>query len=140
MYNFRNDYSEAAHPAVLAAIAAHNDEHVIGYGADANIRTHTLLQALQSPLFTAYKEGQPWSENHLRPCPLLDNPQALVDAVERSGARSTDLQSPEEVRDLAAKCEEAAENWAPVADEIWARAHGCASCRACEAAGPDRAG
>ncbi|MDY4662034.1 threonine aldolase family protein [Pseudoflavonifractor capillosus] len=34
MYNFRNDYSEAAHPAVLAAIAAHNDEHVIGYGAD----------------------------------------------------------------------------------------------------------
>ena len=34
MYNFRNDYSEAAHPAVLAAIAAHNEEHVIGYGAD----------------------------------------------------------------------------------------------------------
>ena len=34
MYNFRNDYSEAAHPAVLSAIAAHNGEHVIGYGAD----------------------------------------------------------------------------------------------------------
>ena len=108
--------------------------------ADANIRTHTLLQALQSPLFTAYKEGQPWSENHLRPCPLLDNPQALVDAVERTGARSTDLQSPEEVRDLAAKCERAAENWAPVAGEIWARTHGCAACAACKTAGPDRAG
>ena len=34
MYNFRNDYSEGAHPAVLAALAAHNGEHVVGYGAD----------------------------------------------------------------------------------------------------------
>ena len=34
MYNFRNDYSEGAHPAVLSALAAHNGEHVVGYGAD----------------------------------------------------------------------------------------------------------
>lgn len=96
--------------------------------ADANIRTHTLLEALQAPLFTAYQKGQPWNENHLRPCPLLDNPDALVDAVERSGARSTDLQSPENVWALAAKCAEAAENWVPVADELWACSHGCAAC------------
>lgn len=54
-----------------------------------------------------------------------------MDAVERSGAHSTDLQSPENVRDLAAKCEEAAENWALVADELWACSHGCASCAGC---------
>lgn len=34
MYNFRNDYSEGAHPDVLAALLAHNGEHVVGYGAD----------------------------------------------------------------------------------------------------------
>ena len=34
MYHFRNDYSEGAHPAVLTALAAHNGEHVVGYGAD----------------------------------------------------------------------------------------------------------
>ena len=88
--------------------------------SDANIRTHTLVEALQAPLFTAYREGQPWNKNHLRPCPLLDNPQALTDAVERSGAHSTDLQAPEEVRELAAKCVPAAEDWALVADELWA--------------------
>ena len=99
--------------------------------SDTNIRTHTLLEALQAPLFTAHKESQPWNGNLLRPCPLLDNPEALVDAVERSGAHSTDLQSPENVRDLAAKCEEAAENWALVADELWACSHGCASCAGC---------
>ena len=87
--------------------------------SDANIRTHTLVEALQSPLFTAYREGQPWNQNHLRPCPLLDNPQALVDAVERSGAHSTDLQAPENVRDLTAKCVPAAKDWAVVADELW---------------------
>lgn len=96
--------------------------------SDANIRTHTLLEALQAPLFTAYKEGQPWNENHLRPCPLLDNPHALVDAVERSGAHSTDLQNPEDVRTLAAKCEKPSERWAPVAEELWSCSHGCADC------------
>lgn len=96
--------------------------------ADTNIRTHTLLQALQAPLFTAYKEGQPWNENHLRPCPLLDNPDALVDAVERSNAHSTDLQSPENVHDLTAKCEGPAARWAPVADELWSCSRSCTAC------------
>ena len=99
--------------------------------SDTNVRTHTLLEALQAPLFTAYKDGQPWNGNHLRPCPLLDNPEALVDAVERSGAHSTDLQHPEDVHDLAAKCEGPAEAWAPVADELWACAHDCAACAGC---------
>ena len=97
--------------------------------ADTNVRTHTLLEALQATLFTAYKEGQPWNENHLRPCPLLDNPERLVEAVECSGAHSTDLQHPEEVRSLTAKCEGPAQRWAVVADQLWACSHDCANCR-----------
>lgn len=103
--------------------------------SDSNIREKTLLEALQAPLFKAYQAGQPWNENHLRPCPLLDNPEALISAVEASGAHSTDLQNPEDVRDLAAKCEKPAERWAPVADELWAGSHGCAGCTGC---GSDR--
>lgn len=34
MYNFRNDYSEGAHPDVLSALCATNLEGNIGYGAD----------------------------------------------------------------------------------------------------------
>ena len=34
MYNFRNDYSEACHPAVLEALTKMNAESVIGYGCD----------------------------------------------------------------------------------------------------------
>lgn len=54
-----------------------------------------------------------------------------MDAVERSGAHSTDLESPEEVRELAAKCEETARRWAVTADELWACSHSCASCAHC---------
>ncbi|SHI13562.1 Radical SAM superfamily enzyme, MoaA/NifB/PqqE/SkfB family [Sporobacter termitidis DSM 10068] len=96
--------------------------------ADANIREKSLLQALQSPLFMAYRQSQPFNENHLRPCPLLDNPGALTKLVETSGAHSTDMESPEDVRALSAKCEGAAENWAAVAGELWACSGGCAGC------------
>ena len=88
--------------------------------SDSNIRDKTLLQAFQSPLFMAYRAGQPFSDNLLRPCPLLDNPGALSAMVERSGAHSTDLQCPEDVRALSEKCREKAECWKPAADRLWA--------------------
>ena len=46
--------------------------------SDTNIRTHTLLEALKSPLFTAYYKGQPFNDNHLRPCPMLENPELFT--------------------------------------------------------------
>ena len=98
--------------------------------SDSNIREKSLLEALQSPLFMAYRAGQPFNENHLRPCPLLDNPGALARMVEASGAHSTDLQSPEDVHNLTAKCQTTAENWAAVADELWECAGHCVECRA----------
>ncbi|MDR1184428.1 MAG: hypothetical protein LBK67_06485 [Coriobacteriales bacterium] len=74
----------------------------------------------------AYNEGQPFNENHLCPCPLLDNPARLVEMVEQSGAHSTDLQDPERVIDLASKCTAASENWADTADELWRCSGHCA--------------
>lgn len=97
--------------------------------SDSNVRSKTLLSALQSPLFQAYRAGQPFNDNHLRPCPLLDNPERLVEMVETSGAHSTDLQNPEEVRELSAKCEEKAAQWARTADKLWECSGHCASCR-----------
>lgn len=97
--------------------------------SDSNIHEKTILEALQSPLFMAYHNGQPFNSNHLRPCPLLDNPNALVKMIETTGAYSTDMQNPENVRDLAAKCENAAANWEPIADEIWACSGHCTTCK-----------
>lgn len=87
--------------------------------SDSNIHEKTLLEALKAPLFMAYKNNQPFNNNHLRPCPLLDNPGALARVVDESGAKSTDMQSPEDVHELCDKCKERAIAWAHVADEIW---------------------
>ena len=97
------------------------DPCVFVHYSDSNIREKTLLEALQSPLLMAYHKGQPFNENMLLPCPMLENPQKLRAMVSATGARSTDLQSPESAEHLCAKCDEYARLWAPVADDLWQR-------------------
>lgn len=86
----------------------------------ANIRTHSLLEILHQPLFMAYYNNQPFNHNHLRPCPMLENPELLKKMVEETGAKSTDLQSPESAEHLCDKCKEYAERWRPCAEKLWA--------------------
>ncbi len=92
--------------------------------SDSNIYEHSLIEALQRPLFMQYRQNQPFNENHLRPCPLLDNPGRLAQMVDQSGANSTDLKRLEDVYDLTAKCKEKAEDWAVTANRIWEESHG----------------
>lgn len=87
--------------------------------SDTNIRTHTLLEALKSPLFTAYYKGQPFNDNHLRPCPMLENPELLRKIVKESGAHSSDLLNKEDVDELCDKCVDFAKEWAPRAEKLW---------------------
>ena len=87
--------------------------------ADSNIRTHTLLEALQRPLFQAYYHGQPFNDNHLRPCPMLENPDCLRHIIGETGAKSTDILAPESVETLCARCDKFAAAWAPEAERIW---------------------
>ena len=95
------------------------DPCVFIHYSDSNIREKTLLECLRSPIFMAYHDGQPFNENMLRPCPMLENPQLLREMVHRTGARSTDLQSPESVDHLCGKCTAYAENWKPEAERLW---------------------
>lgn len=87
--------------------------------SSANIKEVSLLDALRQPLFMAYRDGQPFNHNHLRPCPMLENPEKLREMVERTGAKSTDMQSPESVEHLCAKCDAYAAEWAGKAGELW---------------------
>ena len=87
--------------------------------SSANINDQDLIPCLQQPLFQEYAKRQPFNHNHLRPCPMLENPQALIDMVKRTGAKSTDMQSPESVEHLCAKCQAYAKHWQPAADKLW---------------------
>ena len=67
----------------------------------------------------AYHEGQPFNHNHLRPCPMLENPKLLREMVKKTGAHGTNEESEESVDHLCEKCDKYAEEWAPVAEQIW---------------------
>ncbi len=87
--------------------------------SNANIHDMSLLDCLRSPIFMAYHDNQPFNDNFLRPCPMLENPDCIVELVETSGAHCTDLQSQESAEELADKCRPAAADWAPMAEAIW---------------------
>lgn len=89
----------------------------------ANIREKSFLECLQQPLFKLYRKGQPFNGNHLRPCPMLENPELLPKMVANSGAHSTDLEAPESAEHLCAKCREYAAHWKPEAEKLWAEDH-----------------
>ena len=102
--------------------------------SNANIHDKSLLECLQQPLFKEYHKGQPFNHNHLRPCPMLENPELLGEMVKRSGAHSTDMQQPESTDDVFRRCRPYADQWTPSADRIWAEEHpDCASCASCSA-------
>ncbi len=87
--------------------------------SDINFHDHSILEILQSPLFMAYHEGQPFNKNMLRPCPMLENPEKIEKMVHDTGAHSTDLESPEDVEHLCAKCTDYAAVWADHSQKIW---------------------
>ncbi len=95
------------------------DPCVFIHYSDSNIREKSLLDCLRSPIFMAYHDGQPFNENMLQPCPMLENPDKLREIVAKTGAHSTDLQSPESAEHLCSKCDHYASCWQPAADELW---------------------
>ena len=88
--------------------------------SNANIHDKSLLECLKQPLFRDYQANQPFNQDHLRPCPMLENPQFIKKLVHESGAHSTDMVDPEDVDELSAKTTEYAKEWAPVAEKLWA--------------------
>lgn len=88
--------------------------------ANVNIKNTSLVKALKSTLFQACQAAQPFNHNHLRPCPIIDNPKALEQLVtetgpyptQKSGISASALYHPFMGMLLA---------WGKVADEIWSR-------------------
>lgn len=91
--------------------------------SSANIHDKSLIECLQQPLFLEYQKNQPFNDNLLQPCPMLENPEKLQAMVKATGAKSTDMQSPESCEHLCSKCSHYAEEWAPTADKLWEKGH-----------------
>lgn len=89
--------------------------------ATHNIKDLTLLEALGTPLMRAYQKRQPFNNNMLRPCPVIDNPEALAEMVAEAGAYPTQLSCCTDARELANKLHDYARAWGEVAESIWSK-------------------
>ena len=87
--------------------------------SNVNIHEVSLLEALKSPIFMAYHDRQPFNDNMLRPCPMLENPECIQEMVQETGAVNTDYESQETVEHLCKKTVPYAENWKETADKLW---------------------
>ena len=83
-----------------------------------NIRDKSLLEVLHSPFFAEYQKRQYFSDNKLRPCPIIDNPQVLRKIVQTSGAHATD-DGAETLLNGEIGAFHNAVNWKQVSDPIW---------------------
>jgi hypothetical protein len=71
-------------------------------------------------LFTAYQKRQPFCENHFKPCPIIDNPDALKEIIEEGGPNplypGADTIISEKTNTFLNK---KVAQWAKVSDPIW---------------------
>ncbi len=89
-----------------------------------NIRDKSLKEVLRNPLFTEYQKRQPFSENMLRPCPIIDNPEALREIVRNTGAHPTHAGADTILEgEIGSFLDRRAADWKKVADQIWAQNH-----------------
>ena len=87
--------------------------------SDSNIHETSLLDALKSPFFTAFRKAQPFSSNPLRACPMVDVPEKIIKVVKEGNAHSTHYNCPESAQTLADKNMYRAEQWKIKADELF---------------------
>jgi MoaA/NifB/PqqE/SkfB family radical SAM enzyme len=86
-----------------------------------NIHEKTLLEVLRtSPLLSAIRKRQPYSDNYLRPCMLIDNPTVLQEVVAEAKPRETCRGGTLRlVGDLKPMMHRYAEQWANLAGPLW---------------------
>lgn len=90
----------------------------VHFAAD-NIKEKSLVEIITSPFFMAFRKRQPFSENLLRPCSIIDNPQMLRDVIAETGAHPTHEGAETIITTLAKPLDEYAEAWKCYADKAW---------------------
>jgi len=84
-----------------------------------NIRDRTLKEALNSDFMKAIRKRQPYRDNYLTPCMLIDEPTVLREAVAKCHAHPTHDGAETLITDLKQQIDEYAGSYRAIADEAW---------------------
>ncbi len=86
-----------------------------------NLHQKGLVEILRtSPLFKAIRKRQPYSDNYLRPCIIIDNPEMLKEVIAETDPRETCGGGAKRlVTDLYPRLKKYADEYAPFAERSW---------------------
>jgi len=89
---------------------------VFAHFAVDNIRDKSLEEVLRSPFFTEIRKRQPYSDNLLRPCMIIDVPEVLRDVVTACGAHPTHPGAEAVINDFASQIDSYSRDYKELAD------------------------
>jgi MoaA/NifB/PqqE/SkfB family radical SAM enzyme len=123
------DFANSGHKAIGCVGAGNDFAHINANGdlepcafchySDTNVNNMSLVEAFQSPFLKKFRKAKPFSRNFLRPCPLMDIPDAIEELCKNNSARSTHLKNPETAAQLAKKTRPIAMEWGTLADKLY---------------------
>ncbi len=90
----------------------------VHFAAD-NVKEKSLIDILTSDFFMAFRKRQPYTENHLRPCSIIDNPYILRDIIAETGAYPTHDGAETIIGCLARSLDKYASEYKKIADKVW---------------------
>jgi MoaA/NifB/PqqE/SkfB family radical SAM enzyme len=125
------DFANMGHMAFGCVAAGNEFAHINANGdlepcaffhySDVSIHEKSLIEALKSPFFSHFRKAKPFSKNPLRPCPIMDVPDAMQYLNKNKGVHSTHMQNPESMEQLAEKTKSIANDWKPEADAMFGK-------------------
>jgi MoaA/NifB/PqqE/SkfB family radical SAM enzyme len=94
---------------------------VFAHFAVDNINDKSLKEVLNSSFFRAIRARQPFSENPLTPCMIIDKPHELRELVRRHHAYPTHPGAETLLEELAPELDRYAEEYHAIAEETWVK-------------------
>jgi len=94
---------------------------VFAHFAVDNINDKSLREVLNSSFFRAIRARQPFSENPLTPCMIIDKPHELRELVRRHHAYPTHPGAETLLEELAPELDRYAEEYHAIAEETWVK-------------------
>ncbi|WP_035294095.1 radical SAM protein [Clostridium sp. KNHs214] len=94
---------------------------IFSHFSTVNLKGRPLLDAFRDPFFKELRSRQPYNENMLRPCMMIDNTNVIREVCDVTGAKPTDAGAEAMLHDekFHEKLNEMADAFAPLAEKEW---------------------
>ena len=94
---------------------------IFSHFSTCNLKGKPVLEAFKSPMFKELRHRQPYNENMLRPCMMIDNPNVVREVMTKVEAKPSDKAARMMLHDeeFQQKLNKIAEDFKPYAEKAW---------------------